>query len=109
MSALIALALAVGALHGVVTRGPTTPVCRVGVPCTAPARGAVLAFAQNGRVVRRVHVGVHGRYAVHLPPGVYTVTVSPRPRVGSGIRPLRVWVRRGRDSRVNFTIDTGIR
>jgi hypothetical protein len=109
VSALLALALAVTGLHGVVLRGPTTPVCRVGVPCTEPARGAVLAFALKGRVVRRVRVGIRGRYAVRLAPGVYTVSVTPRPRVGSGIRPLRVWVRRGRDSRVNFTIDTGIR
>jgi hypothetical protein len=109
MSALLALVLTVTGLHGVVLRGPTTPVCRVGVPCTEPARGAVLAFTHDGRVVQRVHVGVRGRYAVRLAPGVYTVSVTPRPRVGSGIRPLRVWARRGRDSRVDFTIDTGIR
>lgn len=109
MSPLVAVVLAVGGLHGIVTRGPTTPVCRVGVPCTAPARGAVLVFERNGHVVRRVHVGLHGRYAVRLVPGVYTVAVTPRPRVGSGIRPRRVWVRRGRDSRVDFSIDTGIR
>ena len=47
-AALAALAIGCGSagggtattgFRGYVRRGPTMPVCRVGVPCTAPARG----------------------------------------------------------------------
>ena len=109
MSALLAAVLALGGLHGVVTRGPTRPVCQVGMPCSAPAAGAVLVFVRHDRVVRRVRAGAHGRYAVRLAPGRYVVRVSPTPRIGAGLRPLQVAVRRGVDRRVDFSIDTGIR
>lgn len=105
---LVALILASG-VHGIVTRGPTTPVCRVGVPCSAPAVGAVLVFSRAGRSAVRVRAGAGGRYSVSLAPGFYTVTVSPVPRIGFGIRPTRVHVAPGIDARLNFLIDTGIR
>lgn len=108
MSVLLSLALAASGLHGVVMRGPTQPVCRVGVPCSEPAAGAVLAFARNGTVVRRVTVGAAGRYRVRLAPGLYAVRTVPASRVG-GLRPLQVRVRTGVDGRVDFAIDTGIR
>ncbi|MEN3342790.1 MAG: hypothetical protein V7644_2194, partial [Actinomycetota bacterium] len=54
MSALLALVLLTSGLHGVVTRGPTQPVCQVGVPCSKPAVGAVLVFSRNGTVAARV-------------------------------------------------------
>jgi hypothetical protein len=107
VSLLLSLALAASGLHGVVMRGPTEPVCRVGVPCSEPAAGAVLAFAREGKVVR-VTVGAGGRYRVRLAPGLYTVRTVPVSRVG-GLRPLHVRVRRGVDTRVDFAIDTGIR
>lgn len=105
---LTALALVSG-LHGIVMRGPTTPVCRVGVPCSAPAVGAVLVFSRSGQVAVRVRVGAGGRYSVRLRPGYYTVQVSPVPRVGFGIRPARVHVVLDVNARVDFSIDTGIR
>jgi hypothetical protein len=103
-----ALALTSG-LHGIVTRGPTTPVCMVGVPCSARAVGAVLVFSRAGHTVLRVRTGAGGRYSVHLAPGYYTVQVSPVPRIGFGIRPAHVLVRRNVDTRLDFSIDTGIR
>ena len=105
---LAALALA-GGLHGIVTRGPIMPVCRVGVPCTAPAVGAVLVFSRDGHTAARVRTGAGGRYSVHLVPGYYTVRISPIPRIGFGIRPVHVHVRRNVDARLDFSIDTGIR
>ncbi len=105
---LAALALT-GGLHGTVTRGPTAPVCRVGVPCSAPAVGAVLVFSRAGHTPVRVRVGDGGRYAVRLAPGYYTVSIGPTPRIGLGIRPGRVYVTLGRDARLDFSIDTGIR
>jgi hypothetical protein len=108
-SGLIALAVAVTGLHGVVFRGPTAPVCRVGTPCSAPAPGAVLLFERAGHAAVRVRAKAGGRYSVRLAPGTYRVLVAHRPRVGGGIRPLRVHVSPGVWRKVDFTIDTGIR
>ena len=104
---LAALVLTSG-LHGIVTRGPTTPVCRVGVPCSAPAVGAVLVFSRTGHTAARVRAGAGGRYSIRLAPGYYTVTVSPVPRIGFGIRPNQVHVARDIYARLDFSIDTGI-
>jgi hypothetical protein len=109
MSALLAVALLVSGLHGIVTRGPTQPVCRIGTPCTKPAVGALLVFSQDGRVAARVRTGAGGRYSVRLRPGVYAVRLSPVPRIGEGIRPREVHVADRVFARVDFSIDTGIR
>jgi hypothetical protein len=109
MSALLALAVFVSGLHGIVTRGPTEPVCRIGTPCTKPAVGALLVFSQGGRVAARVRAGAGGRYSVRLRPGVYAVRLSPVPRIGEGIRPREVHVVDRVFARVDFSIDTGIR
>jgi hypothetical protein len=106
---LLALAIVSGGLHGVVTRGPITPVCQVGTPCSAPAVGAVLLFSRGGRTVAQIRAGVGGRYAVRLAAGVYTVSLSPTPRVGFGLRPRLARVLPNKDRRVDFSIDTGIR
>ena len=44
---------ATGGLKGRVMRGPTMPVCRVGVPCEEPARGVKLIFTRSGKVIGR--------------------------------------------------------
>lgn len=108
MAALLALVLAASGLHGIVTRGPTAPVCRVGTPCTEPAVGVVLVFSRDGRIVSRVRAGVGGRYAIRLRPGVYAVRVSPAQKIG-GLTPRRVRVGSGVNRRLDFEIDTGIR
>jgi hypothetical protein len=108
MTVLLGLVLAVTGLHGVVTRGPTTPVCRVGTPCSEPAVGAVLVFSRDGRVAARIRAGAGGRYTVRLGAGTYAVQVSPPQRIG-GLAPRQVRVRAGLDGRVDFRIDTGIR
>ena len=107
MTTLLALALALGGLHGVVTRGPTTPVCQVGKPCSEPAAGAVLVFSRGGRAGVRVRTGVDGRYSVRLPAGIYAVRLKPAQRIG-GLSPSRVRVRVTMN-RLDFRIDTGIR
>jgi len=109
VSVLIAVALALTGLHGVVTRGPTMPACKVGTPCSEPAAGAVLLFDRAGRAAVRVRTDARGRYAVRLAPGAYVVRVAPRPRIGFGIRPAEVRVLPGVWRRVDFAIDTGIR
>jgi hypothetical protein len=109
MSVLLAAAALFSGLHGIATRGPTTPVCKVGVPCNAPAVGAVLVFSRAGRTSTRVRAGAGGRHSIRLAPGYYTVTVSPLPRIGFGIRPNHVHVARDIYARLDFSIDTGIR
>jgi hypothetical protein len=110
MTALfVTLAVLTGSLHGVVMRGPTAPVCRVGMPCNAPADGVVLVFTRDGRVAARVRIGPTGRYTVRLAAGAYLVRQATAPRIGFGIRPDRVRVVRGVSIRVDFFIDTGIR
>jgi hypothetical protein len=106
--ALLALVLAASGLHGVVTRGPTMPVCKVSTECTQPAVGAVLVFSRAGGVVARARAGAGGRYTVRLLPGLYTVQISPPQRIG-GLAPRQVRVRTGASGRVDFAIDTGIR
>jgi hypothetical protein len=108
MAALVALAIALTGLHGVVTRGPTKPVCEVNTPCSAPAVGAVLVFSHNGRVAARVRTGAGGRYAVRLPVGLYSVQLSPPQKIG-GLSPRHVRVRPGPGARLDFAVDTGIR
>jgi hypothetical protein len=100
--------LAATAIHGVVLRGPTKPVCSMTEPCSEPARGATLAFVRGSHVVARVHVDARGRYRASLAPGRYVVRVVPASRIG-GIRPATVRVVRGADTRRDFLIDTGIR
>ena len=106
-SLLAALTLTSG-LHGVVTRGPTQPVCRAGVPCTAPAPRVRLVFL---RALRQFAVTTdsRGRYRIALPPGTYLVRVVPAPSVGRGLRPSAAVVPAGRYATRNFSYDTGIR
>lgn len=105
---MAAILVALSLLSGVVMRGPITPVCRVGMPCNEPAVGAVLVFSRDGRAAARVRVGRGGRYSVRLAAGTYTVRQAPAPKIGFGIRPDRVYVRRV-STRANLFIDTGIR
>jgi hypothetical protein len=109
MHGLLALAALVSGLHGVVMRGPTQPVCQIGKPCSEPAVGVVLVFSRDGRVAARARTGAGGRYAVRLAPGFYAVRLTTAPKIGSGLTPRQVRVRSGRDARVDFDVDTGIR
>jgi len=96
-------------LHGVVTRGPITPVCQVGKPCSEPAVGVVLVFSRNGFVVARARTGLGGRYSVSLRPGTYAVRPAVKSRIGSGTKPASIVLRQVRTLRLDFAIDTGIR
>ena len=97
----------VSGLRGLVMRGPTAPVCRTGDPCEAPARGILLDFRRNGRLVAEVRTTRSGTYSVRLRAGSYAVSV-PRHRIGTGLSPRVVRVPRGRIARVDFHLDTGL-
>jgi hypothetical protein len=107
MAVLVAIAVLVGGLHGVVTKGPTMPVCRVGQPCSAPAQ-VTLVFRRPGHVYR-TRSGSDGSYRVRLPAGIYAVSTVERIGISPNIRPRNVKVRTGHDDRLDFSIDTGIR
>jgi hypothetical protein len=109
---LATLAILASGLQGTVAKGPITPVCRVGRPCSAPAQ-VTLSFS---RAVSAGHYRFYwlrtsatGRYRVTLPPGYYTVRIKERIGATRNIRPTRVHVRAGHVDTINFHIDTGIR
>src|SRR5438477_7972249 len=98
------LALVVaGVLWGTVSIGPLTPVCRVGTPCSGPAKHATLTFSRPGHVVS-AKTDSAGRYRLTLPTGTWAVRAS----VGMRMTPTSVVVRAG-THHTNFAVDTGIR
>jgi hypothetical protein len=102
-----AISLLVGTLHGQVMRGPTTPVCRVGVPCEAPAAHTTIVFTRFGRTTSAV-TNAKGYYRIGLTAGLYAVKAK-RQSIGRGLEPRTMRVLGGRDKRADFHIDTGIR
>jgi hypothetical protein len=92
--------------RGYVKRGPTMPVCRVGVPCTAPARGVTLRFSRAGKIAATATTNDRGWYRVVLRAGRYSVGISAK---GDAFGPRTVTARTGRVTRRDFLIDTGIR
>jgi hypothetical protein len=96
-------------LHGVVTRGPITPVCAAEQPCSAPAKNVTLLFSRDARIVGRAVTDSAGRYRLRLPAGLYTVRRPVTVMIGRGMEPNRARVYAGRFVRVDFSIDTGIR
>ena len=113
----LALALVAGAqatvaksgLHGVVMRGPITPMCVAEEPCTEPAKNVTLLFSRNGRIAGRAVTDSAGRYRLRLPAGVYSVRRPGSVGIGRGIEPNHARVYARRFVRVDFSIDTGIR
>jgi hypothetical protein len=96
-------------MHGLVMRGPVTPVCAIEQPCDAPARGVTLVFTRNGRVFGRALTDAAGRYRLRLPAGVYTVRRGSVSGADRRLDPTRARARAGLDVRIDFHIDTGIR
>ena len=111
IAALTALLLAGSAgastsgLRGLVVKGPITPVCREGIPCTAPAKHTTLTFVRQGES-HSVTTGSNGRYAIQLDPGTWTVRIA---NARFGYRPRTAVVVAGLMRVQNFSIDTGIR
>jgi hypothetical protein len=96
-------------LFGRVTRGPLTPVCRVGVPCTGPAPGITLEFRRGGAVAGRTVTNQSGGYRISLVPGVYAVRALRGSNLVLRFQPQQAVVRAQIRRRVDFAIDTGIR
>lgn len=97
-------------LYGVVRRGPTVPVCHVGVPCSAPVANANLIFSADDQDIARTRSASDGSYRVELAPGVYSVRADPA--IGfpkRGPRPSLVHVTDEGVTHIDFWFDTGIR
>jgi hypothetical protein len=99
------LAALLSGLYGVVTRGPTTPVCRVDVPCTAPYGHSTLVFSRPG-VTRQVTTDAQGTYRIGLAPGRWSLRVKD---AHFGAKPAAAWVPTSRYAKLNVFVDTGIR
>lgn len=99
-------------LYGVVKKGPTKPVCRVGEPCDAPVQ-VTLRFTRTTTAGRTrlyaMRSKASGSYRIALPAGYYTVTTKEKIGIDRNIRPRRVHVRTRHWDKINFSIDTGIR
>jgi len=98
-----------GSLHGVVKRGPITPVCVAEQPCDEPAKGVTLVFSRNDHAVGRVVTDDQGGYRLRLPAGLYAVRRLAAASIDRKLEPNHVRVYAGRATRVDFSIDTGIR
>ena len=107
VAVLLALVAFVSGLQGLVTKGPVTPVCKQGVPCTARVQ-VTLLFHRAGHTYR-ARSGRDGHYRILLAPGYYTVTTLERVGIGRNITPRAIHVRRTHVDRLDFSIDTGIR
>jgi hypothetical protein len=98
-----------GGLKGVVTRGPIAPVCTAEGPCSEPARNVTLVFSRKDHVAGRALTDILGRYRLRLPAGLYSVRRAAASGIDRRLEPNRVRVYAGRFTRVDFSIDTGIR
>lgn len=98
-------------LHGVVSRGPVAPICIEIRPCIRPSAGVTVVFSRAGVEVGRATTGQLGRYSIHLRAGIYSVRTARKMTLGGlgGLSPRVVRVVAGRMSRVDFSIDIGIR
>jgi len=101
---LLATAVTLVLLHGTAMIGPTTPVCRVNVPCEKPAAKVTLTFSRLGRVVRTL-TDAKGGYRVSLPAGTWNVRAS----AGMSMKPAKIYLPQVVTATRNFSIDTGIR
>ena len=95
-------------LRGLVKRGPIRPVCRIDVPCDAPAPGVKLVFTRSGKVVATATTNQKGWYRVTLRPGRYAVRTN-RTGPQRTTTPSAATVPSARFARRDFHIDTGIR
>jgi hypothetical protein len=104
-----------GYLEGQVSIGPLQPVERVGVPPPTPspavctARGLVVFQADTGAEAARFPLGPDCHYSVALAPGSYRVELDRRGIDFSKDLPRVVTIVAGQTTRLDLSIDTGIR
>jgi hypothetical protein len=104
-----------GVLTGHVSIGPLTPVERVGVPTPTPApeiyaaRQIVVYDADGKTEVARAPINAKGDYQITLAVGTYWVDIN-HAGIDRGIDlPQKVEILAGQTTRLDISIDTGIR
>jgi hypothetical protein len=109
---LVAVSVATAApatvVRGVVMRGPATPVCTEGRPCSVPLADRAVVFSQGRSEVARAATNQLGRFAVRLAPGTYGVRVAGQSRLAR-LSPNVVHVRSSGLMWIRLDLDTGIR
>ena len=95
-------------LEGMVRRGPTQPVCRVGEPCDAPFSAGFQVW-QRQQFVARFHSDSAGHYRVLLAPGAYTIVADSGAPIWPSHQPHDVTVRTPGLTHLDLDFDTGIR
>jgi hypothetical protein len=79
-------------------------------PCDEPAPHVTLVFTRSSAVVARTLTNAAGRYRLRLPAGVYSVhRAVAAAGIDRKLAPNHARVYTGRITRVDFSIDTGIR
>lgn len=104
-----------GFLDGSASIGPLEPVQRIGVPTPTPppaactSRGLVIYSATSGQEVTRVSFSADCTYRVALPAGSYRVELARSGIDRSPNLPQTVTITAGKTTRLDVSIDTGIR
>ena len=99
---------ATATVSGVVTEGPTAPVCQLGSPCTRPVAGhGVEALDAAGNVVASATTDEAGKYTLHVQPGQYVLRLSPPVGISSG-NTEELNAKPGQNT-LDITVDSGLR
>jgi hypothetical protein len=95
--------------HGRVLIDPARPVCAIDQPCSAPDAHEQLAFWRGTKRVATTTTAADGTFRVALTAGAYRVTLPKRRPLRATIAPMEIRIPKGRDIRVVFRVDIGIR
>ena len=104
-----------GYLEGRASIGPLQPVERVGVPASTPppeactSRSLVIHSAATGAEVARVSFQPDCMYRLALPPGEYRVELQAHGIDRSQDLPRTITITAGQSTRLDVSIDTGLR
>jgi|GEM_PF-1607509 hypothetical protein len=95
-------------LSGVVTQGPTAPVCSTSGGCySVVSNHTIEAEDSDGKIVTTTKTDSNGKYTLHLKPGHYSLVLVPS--IGSGVlKGNEVDVINGTNS-LDLSADTGMR
>ena len=97
-------------IEGTVSIGPQCPVEQAGTPCPDAPHAAVITATADGGPAEETRSGPDGRFRMSLGPGTYTVVARPIEEEGIAIgAPVRVVVQAGAYTRVDLSLDSGIR
>ncbi|HEY2004569.1 MAG TPA: hypothetical protein VGH44_05660 [Candidatus Saccharimonadia bacterium] len=91
-------------VDGTLTLSPSSPVCSVSKPCTAPVANHEVDIV--GPIPEKTYTDSQGKFTVYLPPGNYLLTLNPRVGTGDQSRSFTIT---NQPITLPLTIDSGIR